>query len=38
MYKHILIPTGGSHLSELAIRPGIKLAKSMRLPTRGDAI
>jgi nucleotide-binding universal stress UspA family protein len=29
MYKHILIPTDGSHLSELAIRQGIKLAKSI---------
>lgn len=29
MYKHILIPTDGSHLSELAIGQGIKLAKSI---------
>ena len=29
MYKHILIPTDGSPLSELAIRQGIKLAKSI---------
>jgi nucleotide-binding universal stress UspA family protein len=29
MYRHILIPTDGSHLSELAIQPGIKLAKSI---------
>jgi len=29
MYRHILIPTDGSHLSELAVRQGIKLAKSI---------
>jgi nucleotide-binding universal stress UspA family protein len=29
MYKHILIPTDGSLLSELAIRQGIKFAKSI---------
>ena len=29
MYKHILIPTDGSHLSELAIQQGITLAKSI---------
>jgi nucleotide-binding universal stress UspA family protein len=29
MYKHILIPTDGSQLSELAIQQGIKLAKSI---------
>jgi nucleotide-binding universal stress UspA family protein len=29
MYKHILIPTDGSPLSELAIRQGIKFAKSI---------
>ncbi|HJV55173.1 MAG TPA: universal stress protein, partial [Methylomirabilota bacterium] len=30
MYKHILIPTDGSPLSEMAIRQGIALAKSMQ--------
>ncbi len=29
MYKHILIPTDGSHLSELAIRQGVRLAKTL---------
>jgi nucleotide-binding universal stress UspA family protein len=30
MYKHILIPTDGSPLSEMAIRQGILFAKSMQ--------
>ena len=30
MYKHILIPTDGSPLSETAIRQGISLAKAMQ--------
>jgi len=30
MYKHILIPTDGSALSEMAIRQGILFAKSMQ--------
>lgn len=30
MYKHILIPTDGSALSEMAIRQGIAFAKSMQ--------
>ena len=30
MYKHILIPTDGSPLSEMAIRQGITFAKSMQ--------
>jgi nucleotide-binding universal stress UspA family protein len=29
MYKHILIPTDGSHLSERAVKQGIMLAKSL---------
>ena len=29
MYKHILIPTDGSQLSELAIQQGIKLARTI---------
>jgi nucleotide-binding universal stress UspA family protein len=29
MYKHILIPTDGSALSEKAIRQGVALAKSI---------
>jgi len=29
MYRHILIPTDGSQLSELAIRQGTRLAKSI---------
>jgi nucleotide-binding universal stress UspA family protein len=32
MYRHILIPTDGSQLSELAIRQGTRLAKSIELP------
>jgi nucleotide-binding universal stress UspA family protein len=30
MYKHILIPTDGSALSEMAIRQGVALAKAIR--------
>ena len=30
MYKHLLLPTDGSKLSEKAIKKGIELAKSMR--------
>jgi nucleotide-binding universal stress UspA family protein len=29
MYKHILLPTDGSELSTLAVRDGIRLAKSL---------
>src|SRR5215813_7986314 len=29
MYKHILIPTDGSALSEVAVREGVALAKSL---------
>ena len=29
MYKHILIPTDGSALSEVAVRQGVALAKSL---------
>ena len=29
MYKHILIPTDGSKLSEKAIKAGVKLAKAI---------
>jgi nucleotide-binding universal stress UspA family protein len=29
MYKHILIPTDGSELSEMAIRQGMAFAKSI---------
>jgi len=29
MYKHILIPTDGSELSEMALREGIALAKAL---------
>ena len=36
MYKHVLIPTDGSALSEMAIRQGIALAKS--LPARVTAM
>ena len=29
MYKHILIPTDGSELSERAVRDGVRLAKAL---------
>ena len=33
MYKHILIPTDGSALSEVAVRQGVALAKSLGAST-----
>jgi nucleotide-binding universal stress UspA family protein len=33
MYKHILIPTDGSALSEIAVRQGVALAKSLGAST-----
>jgi len=30
MYQHILIPTDGSELSEMAVREGVALAKALR--------
>ena len=30
MFKHILLPTDGSNLSQAAIQKGVLLAKSMR--------
>src|SRR5258708_5371519 len=35
MYKHLLIPTDGSHLSELAIQKGVQLAQSMNAKITG---
>src|SRR5713101_9061918 len=35
MYKHILIPTDGSALSEMAIRQGVALAKSLNAKVTG---
>jgi nucleotide-binding universal stress UspA family protein len=38
MYKHILIPTDGSPLSEQAIRQGVALAKSLRARVTGVTV
>ena len=35
MYKHILIPTDGSALSEMAIRQGVAFAKSLNAKVTG---
>jgi nucleotide-binding universal stress UspA family protein len=35
MYKHILIPTDGSELSESAIREGVALARSIKAKVTG---
>ena len=35
MYKHILLPTDGSELSEKAIKHGIKLAKTLKARITG---
>jgi nucleotide-binding universal stress UspA family protein len=38
MYKHILIPTDGSELSEAAIAKGVALAKSMNAKVTGITV
>ena len=38
MYKHILIPTDGSPLSEQAIRQGVALAKSLHARVTGVTV
>jgi nucleotide-binding universal stress UspA family protein len=38
MYKHILIPTDGSPLSERAIRQGVALAKSLHARVTGVTV
>lgn len=38
MYKHILIPTDGSALSEMAIRHGIALARAIRAKVTALAV
>ena len=38
MYKHILIPTDGSPLSEEAIRQGVALAKSLYARVTGVTV
>ncbi len=38
MYKHILIPTDGSSLSEQAIRQGVDLAKSLHARVTGVTV
>jgi nucleotide-binding universal stress UspA family protein len=38
MYKHILIPTDGSPLSEQAIQQGVALAKSLRARITGVTV
>jgi nucleotide-binding universal stress UspA family protein len=38
MFKHILLPTDGSQLSELAIRRGIDLAKTMNARVTGFCV
>ena len=35
MYKNILLPTDGSELSEMAIRSGVQLAKSLNAKVTG---
>jgi nucleotide-binding universal stress UspA family protein len=35
MYKNILLPTDGSELSEMAIRSGVRLAKSLNAKVTG---
>lgn len=35
MFRHILLPTDGSHLSEAAIQKGIQLAKSLNARVTG---
>ena len=35
MFKHILLPTDGSELSEVAIRKGIELAKAIKARITG---
>jgi nucleotide-binding universal stress UspA family protein len=38
MFKHILLPTDGSVLSEVAIRKGVHLAKSMKAKITGICV
>jgi nucleotide-binding universal stress UspA family protein len=38
MYKHILIPTDGSALSEVAVRQGVALARSLGASTTAIAV
>jgi nucleotide-binding universal stress UspA family protein len=38
MYKHIMIPTDGSELSEMAIRQGVAFAKSLKAKVTGIAV
>ena len=38
MYKHVLIPTDGSALSEVAVRQGVALAKAIDAKVTGIAV
>ena len=38
MFKHILLPTDGSNLSQVAIQKGVQLAKSMKAKITGISV
>ena len=38
MFKHILLPTDGSNLSQAAIQKGVQLAKSMKAKITGISV
>jgi nucleotide-binding universal stress UspA family protein len=38
MFKHILLPTDGSNLSQVAIQKGVQLAKSMKAKITGVSV
>ncbi|RPJ15968.1 MAG: universal stress protein, partial [Deltaproteobacteria bacterium] len=38
MFKHVLLPTDGSNLSQVAVQKGVQLAKSMRAKITGISV
>jgi nucleotide-binding universal stress UspA family protein len=38
MFKHVLLPTDGSNLSQVAIQKGVQLAKSMKAKITGISV
>jgi nucleotide-binding universal stress UspA family protein len=38
MFKHVLLPTDGSNLSQVAIQKGVQFAKSMKAKITGISV
>jgi nucleotide-binding universal stress UspA family protein len=38
MFKHVLLPTDGSNLTQVAIQKGVQLSKSMKAKITGISV